>query len=762
MNSSNKLECSSISAASTKSGSEKDKISILDDGLCRKMQADQAKRAASSSGSFEERINAKASRSDIRTENKGASDKKLASSSANTSAADLFEGRLKAKMNSSNKLECSSISAASTKSGSEKDKISILDDGLGRKMQADQAKRAASSRSKLSSTNNSFGNIQTSDERIEGKLKKEYNASDPPPAINEGAKIMDIRSAPPEDTVKLFPEDIAPQLPPQMMIARIADDEGTMEQIEDDTPPLLSGVYETDGTKYSETLHDNTRVENSIRPQEREIPPPRSSTADPSHEDAPLTIPTIKLPPASTRRDSLAFTDEPSLLVDGPMFYAVEATLVNQDSSVASVYDAVFVPDDSSLPWWRRYKTKVGAAVILLAAAIIAVTVGAVVASRKNGGDKVTSPGLPPSSDTISDTMSPTMSPPLFTCVAFDLGSFYETDRESCNYAVGMDEKTALVTRKEIQFLSKSDGKYLAETQFPSRGVEEIAVSGNFVAASDIDYGCCGAISMFERDSSGQWNHTIRIAPDNMDRQSQFGRSISIDGSVMVVGAPNDRGTGTAFIYRRTNTTWEQEFKLVSEDPNIKNFGSSVLVKGNLVVVADVRYGDDNQGAVFMYQYDSLLNPWQQITNGTLSNNDCGGNFGRSIALTDDYGLLVGCPLANAATGAVYYYKQSRDGSQYMFEQKIEASDGVPLHKFGNNMVVAGNFMVVGTEKELNAKVYIFAKFDDVWKEVAKVDAPTNSKRFGSGIAMANETIFISSYVNTHFYKLSCLGEKQP
>lgn len=76
-----------------------------------------------------------------------------------------------------------------------------------------------------------------------------------------------------------------------------------------------------------------------------------------------------------------------------------------------------------------------------------------------------------------------------------------------------------------------------------------------------------------------------------------FGRSLAIDGDVAVVGATNGGGMpeqgrpGAAYVFeRQSNGTWQQVAKLLplyeeDEGPGSSNFGTSVAIEGNVIVV---------------------------------------------------------------------------------------------------------------------------------------------------------------------------------
>ena len=81
-----------------------------------------------------------------------------------------------------------------------------------------------------------------------------------------------------------------------------------------------------------------------------------------------------------------------------------------------------------------------------------------------------------------------------------------------------------------------------------------------------------------------------------------------------------------------------------------------------------------------MYEYDLQSNSWEQV-NDVLTNDDCDSFFGDILKLTQDGELFIECTgeaISTGQTGAIYYYvKQGTDG-QYVLQQKITLSDGVP------------------------------------------------------------------------------------
>ena len=130
---------------------------------------------------------------------------------------------------------------------------------------------------------------------------------------------------------------------------------------------------------------------------------------------------------------------------------------------------------------------------------------------------------------------------------------------------------------------------------------------------------------------------------------SGFGASISADGEMLLVGAPNSN-PGVAYVFHQTGPTEWEEKRLVPSEPTLQ-FGNSVLLKNNTAIVAALHDGENMEGAVFFFDYDVASDAWEQNLNKTLRNEDCDGEFGSSMAYTSDDGLLVGCPGEDDAKG---------------------------------------------------------------------------------------------------------------
>jgi hypothetical protein len=68
---------------------------------------------------------------------------------------------------------------------------------------------------------------------------------------------------------------------------------------------------------------------------------------------------------------------------------------------------------------------------------------------------------------------------------------------------------------------------------------------------------------------------------------SLFGSSVSISGTAAVVGAPNPNGKGSAYLFEKTATGWNQTAEVIGDAKQRVFFGNSVALSGAKATVSD-------------------------------------------------------------------------------------------------------------------------------------------------------------------------------
>jgi len=121
-----------------------------------------------------------------------------------------------------------------------------------------------------------------------------------------------------------------------------------------------------------------------------------------------------------------------------------------------------------------------------------------------------------------------------------------------------------------------------------------------------------------------------------------YGMSVAISGNTAVVGAPNDNtGEGSAYVYEYTAAGWTFSQKLEVDGNPMDNFGQSVDIDGNHIIVG-APYADSdaaaNSGVAVVFERTPT--GWQLLSSLEPDANASYDHFGWSVALSGDRAVV--------------------------------------------------------------------------------------------------------------------------
>ncbi|CAN5262227.1 hypothetical protein BH10ACI1_BH10ACI1_23770 [soil metagenome] len=285
-----------------------------------------------------------------------------------------------------------------------------------------------------------------------------------------------------------------------------------------------------------------------------------------------------------------------------------------------------------------------------------------------------------------------------------------------------------------------------------------VAISENTIVVGayndDAPLSNSGSAYVFVR-SGTTWSFQQKLTASDAAADQEFGNAVAITGETIAVGEhfadlPGNSEAGAVYIYRRTGTVWAQTQKLIPVAPVILGdlFGESVAISGNKIAIG--AQGDDNPftgaGAVYVFvESGGSYTLEQKLNIGGGANGD---NFGNSVALEGNtlvggalqYTPIVGQP----AYGAAYVYEFN--GSTWVSQGRLVASDGAQFDRFGYSVAVSNNVIAVGAREDDTTaggpdagSAYIFTRSGTTWTQQQKL-APTdtfNGDRFGVSVALS-------------------------
>ncbi|MEE9129781.1 MAG: hypothetical protein V3T84_07155 [Phycisphaerales bacterium] len=205
------------------------------------------------------------------------------------------------------------------------------------------------------------------------------------------------------------------------------------------------------------------------------------------------------------------------------------------------------------------------------------------------------------------------------------------------------------------------------------------------------------------------------------DPGNDFGRSVSINQEVAVVGDPGQfPGVGAANIFRYDGTSWVEEVELSAPEPEVEDaFGFSVALSGDLLVVGSYRAGPVNAGAAYIFRYDPRAMEWAY--EATLTASDRGAStFGWSVSINGD-AILVGARGSEVdglpGAGAAYVFRYDVGGTgEWVEEARLIDPEPEEIDLFGQSVSIRGDVALVGAHRnnQIRGSAFVFRQNPDV------------------------------------------------
>ena len=259
-----------------------------------------------------------------------------------------------------------------------------------------------------------------------------------------------------------------------------------------------------------------------------------------------------------------------------------------------------------------------------------------------------------------------------------------------------------------------------------------------------------GAAFVFTRDQgTGKWSPSpvARLRASDPGTQYRFGLSVAVhedtsNGDTIVVGAPDHSSSkGAVYVFSEPSGGWandvgedhatETDRFLASDGAAADEFGNSVAVVGNTIVVGAYLDDDNGDSSGSAYVFDEPSGGWANDTDSDdadaefdhttetlkLSGSSGSDNFGRSVAIDGDT-IVVGASGDDSGTGSAFVFIKPATGwanSSGTEVAKLTAyfgsgSDGGD--RFGRSVAIDGGTIVVGAygDDGDTGSAYVFTK----------------------------------------------------
>lgn len=357
------------------------------------------------------------------------------------------------------------------------------------------------------------------------------------------------------------------------------------------------------------------------------------------------------------------------------------------------------------------------------------------------------------------------------------IGSSIATDRGYAIAGAPSDSSGEKSNNGSAYILRYSNGAWRECSKLFASDIESwdyfgtsVSISGEYAvvgAYGDDDHGSSsGAAYIFRRENSS-WTELMKLAPNDLNFQSLFGWSVSIDGDYAAIGAPGAGSgayyySGAVYVFKRNGSSWDQMAKLIAADRSgYSQFGVSVCIKGEYVLIgaSGDSYIAEGGGSAYVFKREGMV--WTEQAKLVPNGVGAADGFGSSVSIDGDY-AIVGAPhsdwygKATAEPGSAYVFK--REDTSWIEQAKLVAMNGTEDDYFGNSVSISGDYVIVGAEwaherydGHKTGSAYLFKRMGSFWQEVVELIPDPGSYYdmsgpwFGSAVAINGPDMIVGA-----------------
>ncbi len=287
-----------------------------------------------------------------------------------------------------------------------------------------------------------------------------------------------------------------------------------------------------------------------------------------------------------------------------------------------------------------------------------------------------------------------------------------------------------------------------------------VSISGDTIvvgAHRDADNGPgSGSAYVFVREGTSWVERQKLTASDGTDADF-FGHSGAVNGDTIVIGAHGDGDSGidsgSAYVFVRDGTSWVEQQKLTASDGAAwDQFGNSVSIYGDTIVVGAHRDADNGIGSGSVYVFVREGTSWVEQQKLTASDGAAWDQFGNSVSVNGDI-VIISAPYDDdngLDSGSAYVFVC--EGATWIEQHKLTAGDGAALDSFGYSVSVNGDTVIISAPYDddngsNSGSTYVFAHDDTGWVEQQKLTASDGAKAdfFGYSVSIGRDVVIIGA-----------------
>lgn len=263
-----------------------------------------------------------------------------------------------------------------------------------------------------------------------------------------------------------------------------------------------------------------------------------------------------------------------------------------------------------------------------------------------------------------------------------------------------------------------------------------------------------GAVYIFTRTDT-TWTQQVKLSASDAVDYDNFGESVALENGTLVVGAIGvDSGTGAAYVFTGSGANWTEQFTLQAADKSTGDeFGNSVAISGDTILAGSLKAaidGVDDAGAAYIFTGSGSSWNQQQKLVASLARAEF-DNFGFSVALDGDV-AVIGAPFrTDTDNGQAFTFTRTENTWGAGAPLPVIASSG---DNFGQSVAIDGNVIAVSARYSQSAsgtnnagEVELFSFDGSNWNYEDRINADNDGAldEFGFSIALDNGTLVVGA-----------------
>lgn len=240
-----------------------------------------------------------------------------------------------------------------------------------------------------------------------------------------------------------------------------------------------------------------------------------------------------------------------------------------------------------------------------------------------------------------------------------------------------------------------------------------------------------GAVYVFRKNGTS-WVQEAKLMSEAKEVADGFGFSVSTNGDRIAVGALNEHGgAGAVYVYARAGNRWFCEETITAARPGaFESFGRSISLQGDALLIGAPGTSTQGYQSGIAYLFDRSAGNWRQKVEFRAEDVQEGDLFGSSVSMDGSY-LAIGAEGSDAFgkdAGAVYIFSRSGEDA-WILNAKLASPEPHDKVRFGGVMSLSGRLLLVTQSSRpragIQGRVWVFRLSRNGWAIDDEISAPS-------------------------------------